>query len=375
MEKQKTAVYLPALTGIRFLAALMVFFYHYSKKMPSFKINGHAVLNTIFDEFYIGVGIFFVLSGFVITYNYYNVNFFEKGAFVKFVLRRIVRIFPLYILLVSLYYGYFFFKGIYFTPQEYFLNFSLLKGYSNIYWYTGIVQAWSLTTEENFYLFAPVIFYFIQKGVKYYKLIALFFLSGLFIFLIFKIFPLWGLFGDFQTLAFNTFFGRCFEFFVGVFIAVHFKKNGQALLSKYNKSKFFLKKITYIGIALIIFCIMLQITIRLNYGTRPLIRILINNILVPVGVGCFLFGLLVEKTIVCNFFKNKFVVILGYASFAFYLLHAGIVANYFMNLFKQNTIVLLLFLQALSIFMFYVFEKPVKKYLTAFLHLQNKYYG
>lgn len=362
---------MPALTGVRFLAALMVFFYHYATKMPSFTIYGYSVVNIIFNEFYIGVGIFFVLSGFVIAYNYYDKDFSDKGSVVNFILRRIVRIFPLYILLASVYYGYYFYKGIQYAPQEYLLNLFLLKGYSNIYWNSGIVQAWSLAAEENFYLLAPVIFYFIQKNVKYYKLIVLLFLAGLLIFFIFKIFPLWGLFGDFKTLAFNTFFGRCFEFFVGIMIAVYFKKNSQHLLEKYGKAKFFLKKITYVGIILIIFCIILQITIKLNYGTQPLIRILINNLLVPLGVGCFLFGLLVEKTIVCRFLENKFVVILGYSSFAFYLLHAGIIADFFMNLFKQHTMVLLLFLQGLSICMFYLFEKPVKKYLTKYLHLQK----
>jgi peptidoglycan/LPS O-acetylase OafA/YrhL len=372
MEQQNRKIaYLPALTGVRFLAALMVFFYHYGQKIPSFKINGHSVLNIIFDEFYIGVGIFFVLSGFVIAYNYYDKDFSEKGSVVNFILRRIVRIFPLYILLSSVYYGYNFYKGIQYTPQEYVLNLFLLKGYSNIYWNSGIVQAWSLTSEENFYLLAPVIFYLIKKNVKYYKLIALLFLAGLFIFFVFRIFPLWGLFGDIKTLAFNTFFGRCFEFFVGIIIAVYFKKNIQYLSGKYNKEKVFLKKITYIGIILVIFCIMLQIAVKLKYGTQPLIRIPVNNFLVPVGVGCFLFGLLVEKTIVCRFLENKFVVILGYSSFAFYLLHAGIIANFFMNLFQQHTMVLLLFLQGLSICMFYLFEKPVKKYLTKSLHLQK----
>ena len=97
----------------------------------------------------------------------------------------------------------------------------------------------------------------------------------------------------------------------------------------------------------------------------------ISNFLVPLAVGCFLFGLIVEKTFVYIFLKSKLVIILGHSSFAFYLLHAGIIANYFMNLFEQNTIVLLLFLQGLSIFVFYGIEKPLKKYLTEQLHLQK----
>lgn len=371
MELKKPALYLPVLTGIRFLAALMVFFYHYGTVIFSFKPGGYPFLNAIFDEFYIGVGIFFVLSGFVITYNYYDQDIFKKNNLARFILKRIVRIFPLYILLLLLYYAYYFYKNIQVSPQEYFLNFTLLKGYSSTFWDSGIMQAWSLTTEENFYLFAPIIFYLISKKVKYYKQIVLFFFLGLLLFVFFKIFPLWGLFGDFKTVAFNTFFGRCFEFFVGVFLAVYFKQNSLYLLNKYGSSKLFLKKFTYLGIFFIVICIILQITIKNNYGSESLIGIFVNNFLLPLGVGCFLFGLIVEKTIVYKFFRNRFVIILGYSSYAFYLLHAGIIANYFMNLFGHNTILLLIFLQALSIFIFYAVEKPIKNYLTKRLHLQK----
>lgn len=369
MGGKKTALYLPVLTGVRFFAALLVFFYHYGTKAVPFKPGGYLILNAFFDEFYIGVGIFFVLSGFVITYNYFDQDIFTRDKIVKFVLKRMVRIFPLYILLLSGYYIYFFYKNIQISSLEYFLNFTLLKGYSSLYWDRGITQAWSLTAEENFYLLAPIIFYMIKNHVKYYKQILLFFLSGLLLFFLFKIFPLWGLFGDFKTFAFNTFFGRCFEFFVGVFIAVYYKKNNNFFLRKNGKSKFPLKKFTYTGIFLIIICLLVQIMIKIYYADQPLIGIFVNNFLVPLAVGCFLIGLIIEKTIVSIFFEHKLIVILGYSSYAFYLLHEGVFANYFINLFGQNIFMLLLFLQAVSIFVYYTFEKPVKKYLTSYMNL------
>jgi peptidoglycan/LPS O-acetylase OafA/YrhL len=65
---------LPALTGIRFYAALAVFVSHVSlvPKMERLS-NGHKV----FDLGFVGVSFFFVLSGFILTNNY--ADFFRRG--------------------------------------------------------------------------------------------------------------------------------------------------------------------------------------------------------------------------------------------------------------------------------------------------------
>lgn len=55
---------IPALTGLRFAAALMVFFSHYN--IPG--LDGWAL--RVQGSGYSGVTFFFVLSGFIITYNY-----------------------------------------------------------------------------------------------------------------------------------------------------------------------------------------------------------------------------------------------------------------------------------------------------------------
>jgi peptidoglycan/LPS O-acetylase OafA/YrhL len=65
--------YLPALTGIRAIAAYMVFVHHYNSFDP--KIVGQPVYD-FFNELHIGVTFFFVLSGFLIAYKY-----FDKGNF------------------------------------------------------------------------------------------------------------------------------------------------------------------------------------------------------------------------------------------------------------------------------------------------------
>ena len=52
--------YFPALTGLRAIAAYMVFFHHFN----FFSQFGESLLSRMVNEFYAGVSVFFVLSGF-----------------------------------------------------------------------------------------------------------------------------------------------------------------------------------------------------------------------------------------------------------------------------------------------------------------------
>ncbi len=82
---------IPALTGIRFFAALMVFFSHYpivgsGELLKRFQVAGYS-----------GVTFFFILSGFIITYNY--LDKFEnrsRKSISSFYAARFYRIYPLY---------------------------------------------------------------------------------------------------------------------------------------------------------------------------------------------------------------------------------------------------------------------------------------
>jgi hypothetical protein len=59
------ANYFQALTGVRAIAAWLVFFHHYNP----FSIERFgSVINQFVQEFHVGVSVFFVLSGFLITH-------------------------------------------------------------------------------------------------------------------------------------------------------------------------------------------------------------------------------------------------------------------------------------------------------------------
>ena len=94
---------LKPLTSLRFLAALAVFFSHlgYLRNLDSYK----WLCARVFIEGYAGVTFFFVLSGFILTYNYHHVLTSLRLREIKsFYIARFARIYPLYLLtfLISL---------------------------------------------------------------------------------------------------------------------------------------------------------------------------------------------------------------------------------------------------------------------------------
>ncbi|PWT72730.1 MAG: acyltransferase, partial [Bacteroidetes bacterium] len=84
--------YYPQLTGIRAIAAFMVFFFHFNPFHEGFIF--HFV-----NEFHVGVTVFFVLSGFLITYRYIDSFEFSREWFSKYIINRVARIYPMYILI------------------------------------------------------------------------------------------------------------------------------------------------------------------------------------------------------------------------------------------------------------------------------------
>ena len=92
-----------ALTGLRGVAALLVALYH---------INPNLIAPTAAGRFvgkgYLWVDLFFVLSGFLLAMNYASrfAGGWKLGAWLDFLLHRIARIYPLYLVLVVASVGY-----------------------------------------------------------------------------------------------------------------------------------------------------------------------------------------------------------------------------------------------------------------------------
>jgi peptidoglycan/LPS O-acetylase OafA/YrhL len=95
---------LPALTGIRFYAALFVYLSHLPDVIPG--MGDLAAPYLVFNAGVVSVSLFFLLSGFVLTYNYaeWFTTGVAKSLYIRFVWDRLAKIYPVHfftMLLVS----------------------------------------------------------------------------------------------------------------------------------------------------------------------------------------------------------------------------------------------------------------------------------
>lgn len=161
--------FFPNLNGIRFIAAFMVLFHHVEQAKHAMGI-GNVYDRVIVQHMgRLGVGLFFVLSGFLITYLLLQERQNHGDISAKrFYLRRAFRIWPVYFVVVLS--SYFLFPHIpllefpgagekvtnYFWERLSFLvlilpNFAFIL-YDLPYW---CAQAWSIGVEEQFYYLWP----------------------------------------------------------------------------------------------------------------------------------------------------------------------------------------------------------------------------
>lgn len=88
---------LHALTGLRFLAALHVTAYHLYYEVFGGQ-GAPALLHGVLASGYVGVSLFFVLSGFILAYNYLDEPFATAEARSRFWSARFARVYPVYAL-------------------------------------------------------------------------------------------------------------------------------------------------------------------------------------------------------------------------------------------------------------------------------------
>ena len=167
MIRWSQAGVVPALDGLRGIAIVLVLLHHFTYYRPTSGID--AQIASVLFFFWTGVDLFFVLSGFLIT----GILLDSRGSdryFSSFYARRILRIFPLYYLVLFIAFvvlpnfpalhavllGQ---EGEVVLPAQwpywFFLaNFSIAdRG-----WAHGWVDiAWSLAIEEQFYLVWPLL--------------------------------------------------------------------------------------------------------------------------------------------------------------------------------------------------------------------------
>jgi len=167
-------VYFRNLDILRFIAAYLIVCLHCFFCWKAF--FGHPVfLTSIFPgsfidkleilvhNFSFGVDVFFIISGFLITYLLLS-EYKKTGAVdvMKFYIRRAFRIWPLYffMILIAPLLSYFFYEQSpgYFYHFLFVGNFDLIEQGSKS---VATDHLWSICIEEHFYLFCPLLIVFI----------------------------------------------------------------------------------------------------------------------------------------------------------------------------------------------------------------------
>lgn len=340
----------PALTGIRALAAFMVFIHHYN---PFTVEYFGKYTHDFFSEFHIGVTIFFVLSGFLICNRYFEEPNF---SFTNYLMKRFARIYPMYFILTTLTFVFFAIvnsQNSWIDLHNYFYNITFLKGFSDDIKFTGIAQGWSLTVEEIFYFTAPLFFVLINKSRAYLIVIPLFFIGlGLLLVSYFNGIECNGFMKSTNFMLDFTFFGRISEFFVGIGLAL--------LIRKYSPT---FKGLTYFGLLGIILsiCALVSLKSEGGFGVDTLTGKIINTIVLPVfGIAPLFLGLIKEKTFISDFFSSKTLQLLGKSSYIFYLIHLGIFVTV-LNKISNNLWFVFLSLNVISIPLYLYIETPLNK--------------
>ena len=244
MKDTKQIVYFKNIDILRFAAVFLVLFAHafegwcgWFGKPGFMTINGNhkdfnylgSFLNTAITNGGIGVDIFFLISGFLITYLLLT----EKErtgniAIFKFYLRRILRIWPAYFILIALT-PIFIHLANEKTP-DYLPNILFYNNFHAIsiqLWQYPFAHLWSICVEEHFYLIWPFIITLIaRKNIRFVFLlcIAASFLFRSYLFINHS---------DYWNIYLHT-LSRIDVLVIGGLYAVYFKENH--FKSKVNKS-------------------------------------------------------------------------------------------------------------------------------------------
>lgn len=160
----KPKVYRPEIDGLRAIAVVPVILFHFGEN--------------ILPGGFLGVDVFFVISGYLITSIIQKELNDNSFSFVNFWKRRFTRIFPalLFVSACTLVASYF----LAFRPYQQEIGAQSLAAFfslSNVYFwrttgdYWGVaseespfLHTWSLALEEQFYLFFPVMVFLLHRG-------------------------------------------------------------------------------------------------------------------------------------------------------------------------------------------------------------------
>ncbi len=333
--------------GLRAISVFAVILYH---------ANFILFDREIFSGGFIGVDIFFVISGYLIS-SLILKGFSENNFSIKnFYIRRIRRIIPVlfFVILFCIPIAYIFFlpsslndflqstiSSLFFVSNYYFHHTGLIYGGPDSA-LKPLLHTWSLSVEEQFYIIFPVILIIIRKYFNNYilHLFILFFLTSFITTQIISIkFPIYNFY------FINV---RIWELLTGSIIA----------FLNINSIKYKNKLTNYLPILGLVF-ILISMLVLTDEMSLPSIYTL------PAVIGTSLiifFGS--DNNAVTKFLSMKLFVSFGLISYSLYLWHFPLFAFYNYIYYENNSFIikiLIIFLSIiLSIFSYFLIEKPFR---------------
>lgn len=347
------------LDHLRALAIILVFFFHYyivSGGQPEWLPN-------VASFGWIGVDLFFVLSGFLISSQLFEqIKQGQKISFKQFFLKRFFRIIPVFTVTIGIYFSFPSFREKESLPPLWkFLTFTQNMGL-NIKDFGTFSHCWSLCVEEHFYFFLPIILIALQKlklfSKSYWLLIGLF-IAGF----TFRVYSFNHLFLPkiatenswlywYKYIYYPT-YNRLDGLLVGVSIAgvYIFLPNLWSKISEYGNSMF------VIGLSILI------ITYFLCEDLTTFSASIFGFVFIAIGFG-YIVLCSISYTSFLYKWKSKTTTFIATLSYAIYLTHKGVIhtTHLFLKEFEINDNVMLviciLTCIAFAYFLHLTVEKP-----------------
>jgi len=334
---KKIIDYRPEIDGLRALAVFSVIFYH-----SSFSIFDKKFLPGGF----IGVDIFFVISGYLITKLISNeLKNTKNFSFSSFYTRRIKRILPALLFVIIVTFPFIYLKTTPIFVLDYFKSIISINLFvSNIFfWKLGwgydqlqniqfqpFLHSWTLSLEEQFYIIFPIFYFLIYKKLNKYLLILIIigFILSLFL----------ADYSSFNHPSFNFYNlpTRAWEFLIGSII---FLLETKKKLFNKSVSSFLIS----VGIVFIIFSIF-------YFDDKMYLPSILS--LIPVLGTSFIIYFKHDENFFIKILQSKFSTGIGKISYSLYLWHFPIFILYP----ELNFIFQIIAIFFLSIFTYFLIE-------------------
>jgi peptidoglycan/LPS O-acetylase OafA/YrhL len=333
-SSKKEALRMTHLDGIRGIAVLAVVFYHYFPNINLFRGG------------FIGVDIFFVLSGYLITRSLQENTFTRSKAIKDFYIKRVRRIFPSLIAIFSfgsliavtmmnktqlIDFGNELFHATTFSSN---FLYQSQAGYFDVsHNLKPLLHLWSLSIEEQFYILWPIFFLVLHKKKKMLLICtSAFIISGI----MFSV----SITNTNPTLAFYSPLSRSWEILAGSLFAIIHKENSNRALFKKVKTKRVREVLSILAFVLIAYSLC-RINPDENYPG-------IQNIIPVIGSGILIFAPQAGNRSY-KILSSKILVFFGNISYPLYLFHWIILSLYRIVVNPNTSIQENIFLFVLSI--------------------------